>query len=528
MATMNYDRRLLTSNNVLMEPKLAVIMLGTILVSLASLPKHTAVQAQADSAFHNSTRSDQGQRLEEVLVSKGAEMNDAKNSGERMLNRIKRKRGTHHRGANKRKKQSGVVKKKKRTVRKKRHGGIYDTGGKPMGPSGWWQAPPAWSSTVSWQATQSSNAWSSTGSWQATPSSNGDSIGRGTCGGGSIGNNICPNNNDCCSEFGFCGTSAEYCTTKVGDFSSKDDSTRTNNVENSGPTTMTYSKSGKASKTGKAGKIGKIGKSSDSLQAQPVLGSTEAPQLGSTEAPPVLGSTEAPQLGSTEAPPVLGSTETPQLGSTEAPPVLGSTEAPQLGSTEAPPVWSGSTDMPTGWDVTEAPPVWSGSTDMPPVWGGTEAPPAWGGGWVYPSPPYIPQHIKCGKWGSSSYYWGGWYDPCIATHTPTYFPTYIPEPTYYPTTSASSETSSMPSSIPSSTTPAPTYEPTPEPSLEPTILPTMMPTILPTLSTLLPTSEPTFFDIARANNAANVDTNIFGKYARANNAAYVGTNIFGK
>lgn len=34
----------------------------------------------------------------------------------------------------------------------------------------------------------------------------------GTCGSGSVGNGICPNNNECCSSYGFCGTTLEHCT----------------------------------------------------------------------------------------------------------------------------------------------------------------------------------------------------------------------------------------------------------------------------------------------------------------------------
>ncbi len=36
----------------------------------------------------------------------------------------------------------------------------------------------------------------------------------GTCGGGSVGNNICPNNSDCCSQYGFCGTTLQHCVGK--------------------------------------------------------------------------------------------------------------------------------------------------------------------------------------------------------------------------------------------------------------------------------------------------------------------------
>ena len=34
----------------------------------------------------------------------------------------------------------------------------------------------------------------------------------GTCGGGNVGNGECPITTDCCSEYGFCGTSIEHCT----------------------------------------------------------------------------------------------------------------------------------------------------------------------------------------------------------------------------------------------------------------------------------------------------------------------------
>ena len=34
----------------------------------------------------------------------------------------------------------------------------------------------------------------------------------GTCGGGNVGNGLCPISTDCCSEYGFCGTSIEHCT----------------------------------------------------------------------------------------------------------------------------------------------------------------------------------------------------------------------------------------------------------------------------------------------------------------------------
>ncbi|KAL3768546.1 hypothetical protein ACHAWO_011501 [Cyclotella atomus] len=40
----------------------------------------------------------------------------------------------------------------------------------------------------------------------------------GTCGDGNVGNGICVNNNECCSMYGFCGTSEEHCSDKVSDF----------------------------------------------------------------------------------------------------------------------------------------------------------------------------------------------------------------------------------------------------------------------------------------------------------------------
>ncbi|KAL7495622.1 hypothetical protein ACHAWT_005023, partial [Skeletonema menzelii] len=36
----------------------------------------------------------------------------------------------------------------------------------------------------------------------------------GTCGGGSIGNTICPNSSECCSQYGFCGTTLQHCLGK--------------------------------------------------------------------------------------------------------------------------------------------------------------------------------------------------------------------------------------------------------------------------------------------------------------------------
>jgi hypothetical protein len=273
MAKMNNGKRHLRAKNASSELRLGGIMLFSMLAALTSL-KHVSVQAQAESAFPIGKRFDRGLKLAEVFVTKGAEANDANDTEERLLYRENRKKGTHHRGANKRKKQSRVVKRKKRTARKKRFGGTYNTGSKPMawGGAGSWQAPPAWGGT------EAPPAWL-----------------YGTCGGGSIGNAMCPNRNECCSEFGFCGTSAEYCTNKLG---------------NSGPTTTTFGKSGK---TGKASKA------------------------GSPVTPPPSGK------------------------------------------------------------------------------------PTWSGGWVYPSPPHLPQPIKCDKWGSSSNHWGGGYDPCIAivTHAPT-------------------------------------------------------------------------------------------------------------
>jgi hypothetical protein len=40
---------------------------------------------------------------------------------------------------------------------------------------------------------------------------------KGTCGGGQIGNNICPNNSECCSQYGFCGTTLQHCVGKNTD-----------------------------------------------------------------------------------------------------------------------------------------------------------------------------------------------------------------------------------------------------------------------------------------------------------------------
>ena len=42
----------------------------------------------------------------------------------------------------------------------------------------------------------------------------GAAVEQGTCGGGSVGNNICPNSSDCCSQYGFCGTTLEHCLGK--------------------------------------------------------------------------------------------------------------------------------------------------------------------------------------------------------------------------------------------------------------------------------------------------------------------------
>jgi len=35
--------------------------------------------------------------------------------------------------------------------------------------------------------------------------------GGGTCGNGQVGNGVCPNPQDCCSRFGWCGTTADHC-----------------------------------------------------------------------------------------------------------------------------------------------------------------------------------------------------------------------------------------------------------------------------------------------------------------------------
>ena len=40
----------------------------------------------------------------------------------------------------------------------------------------------------------------------------GNNVGGGTCGGGNLGNGICPNADECCSRYGFCGSTPEYCT----------------------------------------------------------------------------------------------------------------------------------------------------------------------------------------------------------------------------------------------------------------------------------------------------------------------------
>jgi hypothetical protein len=231
MVEMNHGKRRYQYKFASNEPRVATIMLCSILVTLASMPKQMSVRAQSESAFPIGERYDKVQRLAEVFVSKGLESNDAKDSEERLLRRNRgRKKGTHHRGANKRKKQSRVVKRNKRAARKKRYGGTYNTGGKPMawGGTGSWQAPPAWGGT------EAQPAWGGT---EAPPAWGGGSIGRyGTCGGGSIGNGLCPNIYECCSVYGFCGTSVEYCTNK-GD---------------SEPTPTSFGKSGKTGKTGKA------------------------------------------------------------------------------------------------------------------------------------------------------------------------------------------------------------------------------------------------------------------------------------
>ena len=211
MAKMNHDKRHVQSKNALSEPRAVTITLCSILVALNSLPKHMSVRAQAESAFPIGKRDDKVQLLAEVFVSKGAETNDANDTEERLLRRNRgRKKGTHHIGANRRKKQARVVKRKKRTARKKRYGGTYKTGGKPSwGGNVSWQAPPTWGGNGSWQAPP---AWGGT---EAPPAWGGGSVGLyGTCGGGSIGNGLCPNINECCSEYGFCGTSVEYCTNK--------------------------------------------------------------------------------------------------------------------------------------------------------------------------------------------------------------------------------------------------------------------------------------------------------------------------
>jgi hypothetical protein len=39
----------------------------------------------------------------------------------------------------------------------------------------------------------------------------------GTCGNGQIGNSICSNVDECCSTYGYCGTTVEHCSTKADD-----------------------------------------------------------------------------------------------------------------------------------------------------------------------------------------------------------------------------------------------------------------------------------------------------------------------
>jgi hypothetical protein len=54
---------------------------------------------------------------------------------------------------------------------------------------------------------------------QPSPSTGGEAPSIfGSCGGGEIGNGICADNNECCSTYGFCGTSEEHCANKVGNF----------------------------------------------------------------------------------------------------------------------------------------------------------------------------------------------------------------------------------------------------------------------------------------------------------------------
>lgn len=51
--------------------------------------------------------------------------------------------------------------------------------------------------------------------WDNNGAGNGSPPMAGTCGGGSTGNGICANGVECCSSFGFCGTSAEHCANRA-------------------------------------------------------------------------------------------------------------------------------------------------------------------------------------------------------------------------------------------------------------------------------------------------------------------------
>ncbi len=50
----------------------------------------------------------------------------------------------------------------------------------------------------------------------SSPSSVSSSSTGGTCGGGQVGNGICLNSNECCSQYGFCGSSSEHCAIAAG------------------------------------------------------------------------------------------------------------------------------------------------------------------------------------------------------------------------------------------------------------------------------------------------------------------------
>ena len=58
----------------------------------------------------------------------------------------------------------------------------------------------------------SANGWDNNGVGNAFPAS--ASV-AGTCGGGTTGNGICRDGTECCSSFGFCGTSADHCANRA-------------------------------------------------------------------------------------------------------------------------------------------------------------------------------------------------------------------------------------------------------------------------------------------------------------------------